>query len=72
MSVLEHIDAVGNAQRRLRVLFDHQDRGAALLDPLDRIEDLDLQACAIPTEGSTSNSNEGLPIRARPVATICC
>src|SRR5436190_2112648 len=43
-SVLEHVDAVGDAQRRLRVLLGHEDRGAALLDPLDRVEDLDLEA----------------------------
>ncbi len=43
VAMLQDVDPVGDAKRRLRVLLGHQDRRAAALDPLDDVEDLDLQ-----------------------------
>src|SRR5690606_1575096 len=47
-AVLEHVHTIGDAQRRLRVLLRHEDRGAVLADLADRLEDLHLQAMRDP------------------------
>src|SRR5882757_9229552 len=39
-ALLQHVDAIGDMQRGLRVLLGHQNRGAALLNVLDGVEDL--------------------------------
>ena len=72
-AVLEHVGALDEVERPVRVLFDQQHGHAALRRSraaLARISSTSFGAT--PMKGSSSSSSRGSDISARPIATICC
>ena len=66
----QHMATIGNAQRLLGILLDHQDRHAGLANIEKQIEDPFEIGGDSPAVGSSSSSSFGSLIRARPIATI--
>ena len=70
---LQHVGAVGQAERGLHVLLDQEDGHARPVDLGQRVDDRRAPAAArCPSDGSSSMSSRGFVISARPTATICC
>ena len=69
---LQHVAVVGNLQRGPRVLLDQQDRHArSRAAPTTMLKISRTISGARPSDGSSSISSFGLPISARPIASIC-
>src|SRR6185312_7948839 len=72
LSGVEQHDIVGDVEHQRGVLLDQHDRQPALLQLADGGHDLVHDLGARPSEGSSISSTRGLPISARPIASICC
>src|SRR5205823_9901580 len=69
---LKHVAAMGDRERHVHVLLDHEDGGALLVDGADDVEDLLTRRGARPMGGSSMQSSVGRVISARPMASIRC
>ena len=68
----EHVAAVGDRERDVRVLLDDEDRDAGLVHLLDDLEVPLDEHGARPIDGSSISISFGRDISARAIATICC
>ncbi len=71
-AALDHVVAVGDADQRLDILVDQQDRLAVRLQPREAVPDFARISGARPSVASSRISRRGLVISARPMASICC
>jgi hypothetical protein len=71
-SGIEDDRLVGDLERQFDILFDQNDRLSVRFQAPDGAADFRDVSGARPSDGSSSSSTRGLPISARPIASICC